>query len=80
MIANTKASTPDFHAMVRSAPYRHGVADYHAGVWSEYKNSYDASVYESGRMVAAATGKTNPTIVDYFNCCTLRIFPPSLGA
>jgi len=78
-MANSDATVPDFFELVRSAPYLKGVADYHRGMWTEYLSPWEASVYESGRLVAAATGKTHPTIVDYFNCVEFGVFPPSLG-
>lgn len=79
-MANSQATVPDYFELVRSEPYLRGVSDYHAGRWTEYATPWDSSAYESGRLVAAASGKTDPTITDYFYGCEARIFPRSLGA
>lgn len=56
-------------SIIRAKPFRRGVDDYHAGVWSEIEGAWRdleaGDIYEQGRLVAAFTGKRLVGPLDY---------------
>lgn len=81
MGTNQKVRTLNFETAVKSAPFKKGTADYHAGRWSEVTGGWRkfsaAALYESGRLVAAATGCKIATAVHYSMAIKAGAFPAS---
>lgn len=80
--ANSKHTRPmDWDAFIKSEPFQCGVADYLAGTWTswdgyDWRNLTCTSVYESGRLSAAAVGGPCRDFMTYLKACDARAFPP----
>ena len=55
--------------VIKAKPFKLGVADYHAGRWTEvrglWRGVYAGGLYEAARLICAATGEKKIT-VDHF--------------
>ena len=78
--ANTRPANASLPMIVKSALFKKGVADFHAGRWSEvfglYRGRfYSSTIYEVGRLTAAATGSRAPGVADVRAARELNAFP-----
>jgi len=82
-MANSNEKKASMATILVSKPFRQGVADYHAGKWTErlgrWRNINADTIYETGRLVAAVTGAQKPTLADFMAAYRAGAFPPIIS-